>query len=235
MIEQTAQGDVVVLRMDAAENAFNPPMLDALGSALDDVEAREGATALVLTGTDKVFSYGIDLLWMQSASIAEQDAVMRRVHDLFARLLTFPTTTVAAMNGHAFGGGAMLALACDQRVMRADRGYFCLPEVDFQLPFTAGMATMIQRRLSPATAHEAMLTGRRYGGEDALASGIVDAAVAEHEVLETAIARAQALAGKGRTIVHAIKRELYGDALAALATSELDRERLPAALSPTAA
>jgi enoyl-CoA hydratase/carnithine racemase len=234
VIEQTTVGDVVVLRMDAAENAFNPTMLDALEEALDAVEQREGASALVLTGTGKVFSYGIDLLWMQGASIAEQDQVMRRVHDLLARVLTFPTTTVAALNGHAFGGGAMLALACDQRVMRADRGYVCLPEVDFQLPFTPGMATLIRRRLSPAVAHEAMLTGQRYGGEDALARGIVDAAVTEDRVIPDAVERAQALAAKGRVIVQAIKRELYSDAMAALATSELNRELLPAALSPTA-
>ena len=51
-----------------------------------------------------------------------------RVHRLFARVLAFPRITVAAINGHAFAGGGMLALAHDFRVMRSDRGYFCLPE-----------------------------------------------------------------------------------------------------------
>jgi len=47
------------------------------------------------------------------------------VHELFARLLTFGVPVVAALNGHAFGAGAMLALACDERTMRADRGWLC--------------------------------------------------------------------------------------------------------------
>jgi enoyl-CoA hydratase/carnithine racemase len=233
VIEQTTQGDVAVLRMDAAENAFAPPFLDALERELTAVEAREEISALVLVGSGKVFSYGIDLLWMTNATIEEQDRLMRRVHDLFARMLTFPMATVAALNGHTFGGGAMLALACDERVMRADRGYVCLPEVDFGLPFTRGMAALIRRKLTPAAAHEAMLTGHRFGGEEACTRGIVDAAVAEQDVVPTAVARAQARAGKGRTIVQAIKRELHRDVLDALAVSELDRALLPKELSPS--
>jgi hypothetical protein len=54
--------------------------------------------------------------------------------------------------------------AHDFRVMRADGGYWCLPEADIDLPFTPGMSALIQGRLTPRTAHEAMLTARRFGG-----------------------------------------------------------------------
>ena len=63
-----------------------------------------------------------------------------RVQGMLARFLTLPVPTAAAVVGHAFGAGAMLALAHDFRVMRADRGYFCFPEVDIRIPFTPGMA-----------------------------------------------------------------------------------------------
>jgi enoyl-CoA hydratase/carnithine racemase len=235
VIAQTLVGDVTLIRMDSGENCFTPRMLDALERALVEIEEDGGAGALVLTGTDRVFSYGLDLAWMAGARIAEQDELLRRVHDLFARLLTFPVATVAALNGHAFGGGAMLALACDQRVMRIDRGYFCLPEVDFGLPFTAGMATLIRRRLAPQVAYEAMATGRRYGGDEARAAAIVDATASEEMVVAAAVERAQALVGKPRPIVRAIKRELYGEVLAALAASEIDRELLPEPLRAPAA
>ena len=58
----------------------------------------------------------------------------------------------------------MLALAHDFRVMRADRGYFCFPEVDIRIPFTPGMAALIQAKLTPQAAVAAMTTGRRFGG-----------------------------------------------------------------------
>jgi enoyl-CoA hydratase/carnithine racemase len=137
-------------------------------------------------------------------------------HRFLARLLVFPTATVAAMNGHAFAGGGMVALAQDFRVMRADRGYFCLPEIDLKIPLTPGMTALIQSRLSAQTAHESIISGRRYGGEDARTAGIVDAAVAEADVLPRAIELARRLAEKDRSTMAALKRGLYADALAVL-------------------
>ena len=125
--------------------------------------------------------------------------------------------TVAAVNGHMFAAGGMLALAHDYRVMRADRGYFCLPEVDLGLPFSPGMNALIQAKLPNATAHEAMLTGRRYGGVDALAAGIVHQAVPEAEVTSAALALAAPLAAKDGGTMAKIRTRMYAPVLAALA------------------
>jgi Delta3-Delta2-enoyl-CoA isomerase len=67
MIDATKSGDVVVLTMNAEENRFNGPMLDAFKEALDNVESSATATAVVLTGTGKFFSNGLDLEWMTEA------------------------------------------------------------------------------------------------------------------------------------------------------------------------
>jgi enoyl-CoA hydratase/carnithine racemase len=209
-------GEVTILRMSAGENRFNPATLDAIEAALDELENGEGPGALVITGEGKFFSNGLDLEWMGSAPPGGAEQVLRRVHALLARVLVFPTATVAALNGHAFAAGAMFALACDARVMRAERGYFCLPEADIGLPFTPGMTALLKARLSAATAHEAMLTARRYGAPEALAAGIVEEAVPGEQVLEAAVERAAALAGKPRATAAAIKRGLYADAVAAL-------------------
>lgn len=216
VVSQEREGDVTVLRMTAGENRFNPAMLEAIGGALDRVEAEDGPAAVVLTGEGKFFSNGLDLDWMASAPQGGAEELLQRVHALLARLLVFPTATVAAVNGHSFAAGAMMAAACDARVMRADRGFVCLPEVDIGLPFTPGMTALLRARLPAATAHEAMTTGRRYGGEQALAAGLVDEAVPEDRVLGAAIERAAALAAKPRGTLGAIKRNLYADALAAL-------------------
>ncbi len=163
MIEITRTEDVFVLTMVAGENRFNPTMLDAFTRTLDEVEASEGSAAVVLTGQGKFFSNGLDLEWMvANADQGGPALVASGLEALYRRLVTFPTATVAAVNGHAFAGGGMLALACDQRVMRTDRGFFCLPEVDINIPFTDGMAKLVQAKLTPSAAYEAMLTGRRF-------------------------------------------------------------------------
>jgi enoyl-CoA hydratase/carnithine racemase len=211
VIEMTREGDVFVLKMTAEENRFNPEMLSAFDSALSEVEAADG-TAAVITGEGKFFSNGLDLEWM-GANPERIGEVVNGLQSLYGRLLAFPATLVAAINGHAFAGGGMLALACDQRVMREDRGFFCLPEVDINIPFSAGMSALVQSKLTPQIAHEVMLTGRRYGGADAARVGIVDLCVAEESVLPEAIGAAEALSKKSRDTVAAIKRTMYSDAL----------------------
>ena len=208
--------DVTVLRLTDGENRFRQDSLAAIEAALDEIEASDGPGALVFTGDGKFFSNGLDLDWMSTAAPGGAEDVVARVHALLARLLAFPTVTVAAVNGHAFAAGAMLALACDLRVMRADRGFVCLPEVDIGIPFTPGMTALLRTRLSPATANEAMVFGRRYGGHDAVTAGLVDEVASEERVVAAAIERAGPLAGKPRATVQAIKRGLYADALAAL-------------------
>ncbi|MET0384768.1 MAG: enoyl-CoA hydratase-related protein, partial [Polyangiales bacterium] len=99
-------------------------------------------------------------------------------------------------------------------VMRTDRGFFCLPEVDIKIPFTKTMQSLIIARLPVRTAHEACVTGRRYGGDLAVSKGIVDQAEEEADVLPKAIALAKSLAGKDRTTLAAIKRGAYGHVLA---------------------
>jgi enoyl-CoA hydratase/carnithine racemase len=107
----------------------------------------------------------------------------------------------------------MLSLAHDFRVMRADRGFWCLPEVDINIPFTPGMAALIQARLPQPAMHEAMTTGRRYGGTDALAAGVVDRAVTEDAVRSTAVEIATANTGKAGPTLGAIKARMYAPAL----------------------
>jgi enoyl-CoA hydratase/carnithine racemase len=209
------RGAVFVLTLGDDENRFHPDRLAAINGALDEVEAADGLKAVVTTGAGKFYSNGLDLDFMASnADAAESN--LRDVHALLARVLGFPAPIVAAVQGHAFAAGAMLALAHDLIVMRGDRGYFCLPEVDLGIPFTAGMNALIRSRLPIATAHEAMTTARRYGGEDARAAGIVTATGGEGEVLDIAIARAEERAAKAGAVFGAIKARLYAEVITEL-------------------
>jgi len=216
MIDLDKDGAVFVLHMRSGENRFNRAFLDRFHAALDEVEATSGPVALVTTGEDKFYSNGLDLSWMSGHGAGEAGGFVNDFIRFFGRLMAFSVPTVAAINGHAFAGGGMLALAHDFRVMRSDRGFFCLPEIDLRLPLAAGMTALIQSRLSPSTLRDTVLTGARLGGAESCARGIVDEAVAADEVLPRAIARAAALADKDRATYAALKRGMYAATLAVL-------------------
>ncbi len=120
-------GDVFVLDIGDTENRFHPDWLTSVNAALDEVEQADGARALVTTATGKFFSNGLDLEWLATHE-EERGGYVSGVQHLLARVLEMPLATVAAIQGHAFAAGAMLTLCHDVRVMRADRGFWCLPE-----------------------------------------------------------------------------------------------------------
>jgi enoyl-CoA hydratase/carnithine racemase len=212
-------GDVFVLHLGDGEQRFNPDWVRAVSGLLDEVEAAPSPRALVTTATGKIWSNGLDLEWM-GANVEQIQPFMGTVHELFARFLGSNVPAVAALQGHTFAAGAMLALAHDQRVMRADRGFFCLPEVDIRIPFTPGMTELVMCRIPKLTAHEAMTTGRRYGGTEAVTRGLVDEAVDAEHVLHAALERARPLAAKDSATLGAIKAGMYASALAALRTPQ---------------
>ncbi|WP_067709106.1 enoyl-CoA hydratase-related protein [Nocardia yamanashiensis] len=205
---------IAVLDLGDEENRFSPDFLTEVNTHLDSVLA-DGAHALITTGSGKFYSNGLDLDWL-SAHGDRAEWYVAQVHALFARLLTFPTPTVAALPGHAFGAGAMLAIAHDFRVMREDRGFFCFPEADIRIPFTAGMAALIQAKLAPKAAVASMTTGRRFGGLDALAYDIVDAIGPLEELTDTAVALVAPLGVKDPGTITAIKNVMFAPAVTAL-------------------
>ena len=215
MIEITREGPVFILRLDGGENRFSGEAITAWNEALDEVEAAEGPKALVTTGTGKFYSNGLDLDYMMSDGV-DSNAYLESVLAIMGRILVFPAATVAAMNGHAFGAGAQIALAHDYRVMREDRGYFCMPEVDMRAPLHPGMTAIIQARLPRQVAHEIIVTGTRYGGARARERCIVDALAAEADVVARAVEYASALSDKSDPMLGRLKREMYPEVLEAL-------------------
>ena len=208
-------GPVWIIDFGADENRFSPDWLDSLDALLDDLVASAEPAALVTTATGKFFSNGLDLEWV-AAQPDQFLPYVHRVERLLARLLTLPVPTVTAINGHAFGGGALVALCHDYRLMRADRGFVCLPEVDIRIPFSAGMSALVQSKLTPRAQVDMMTTGRRYGGQDAVAAGIVDAVHGEEELLPAAVALATSLAGKDRMTLGTIKERMFAHVTAPL-------------------
>jgi enoyl-CoA hydratase/carnithine racemase len=204
-------GVVFLLDLGDGENRLDAEQLGGFSAALDEVEHSEGDCALVTRAHGGFFSNGYDLTRLRSLSREAQRDFVAHHERLLGRLLVFPAPTLAVLQGHAVGGGALLALAHDWRLMRADRGFFCLPEIDAGIPFRPGMLALLRARLAPQVLRDLALTGAELGGREALDAGVVDAALPEAELLPRALERADELARKDRRTFARMKQRLYGD------------------------
>ncbi|MEV1004948.1 enoyl-CoA hydratase-related protein [Nonomuraea sp. NPDC050202] len=209
------QDDVFILDIGDTENRLHPDWIASVNALLDEVEKGDGPRSLVTVAQGKFFSNGLDLDWVL-ANTGQAEEYVSDVQRLLARMLTFPMVTVAALQGHAFAAGAMFSLAHDFRVMRRDRGYWCLPEAQIDLPFTPGMSALVRARLTAQVAHEAMVTARRYGGYDAVAAEIVDASADATTIRAAAIDMARDQTAKAGPTLGTIKARMYAPVVEAL-------------------
>lgn len=215
MVELMRHGDVFVLDIGdgpGTENWLSPERVETIDGALDRVLTTTGPTGLVTTARGKFWSNG---LVRESFS---EPGYLVAYERLLARFLTLEVPTVAALNGHCYAGGLLFALAHDERIMRVDRGFVCLPEAQIKVPFSPGLAALTRARLAPQVAHVAMTTARRYGGPEALAAGIVDGTASEDQLLEIAVERAAELSTLRGPVLGLIKQAQYAHVEALLGT-----------------
>ena len=217
MIELTQEENVFILTMDDGENRWNTTFVRAFSNALDEVEASEGAAALVTCSSDqKFFSNGLDLEWRQSRDEGhrggDRKVFGREFMSLAGRLITFPVPTICAINGHAFGAGLMIALSHDVRLMREDRGFACANEVEIGMVIPDPELALFRHKMSMSAFFQTVQLARRWTGPDALAAGFVEATGTEASLLPLAKQRAQALAhlGANRSVFKTMKERIYG-------------------------
>ena len=144
---------VLLVGWDAADWKMIHPLMDAgWMSALK---------ALVERGTSGK---------LMTLSPEEMELFGQRMAEIHQRFLILPCPTVAAVNGHAFAGGAFVAMSCDYRIMREDRGWICVSEVDAGVPLPDSMMEVLRGKVPPASARDAILTGKRYAADEAIAA-----------------------------------------------------------------
>eukprot|EP01113_Clastostelium_recurvatum_P032484 TRINITY_DN4182_c0_g1_i5.p1 TRINITY_DN4182_c0_g1~~TRINITY_DN4182_c0_g1_i5.p1 ORF type:complete len:171 (+),score=17.59 TRINITY_DN4182_c0_g1_i5:418-930(+) len=159
---------------------------------------------------------------MGSLPPTEVPNFLRNFQRLVARILVFPMITVAALNGHCYAGGAMLSMGCDYRIMRQDRGFWCMPEIDLTMPLSPGMNAVIRCRIADiGLFRDIILLGKKYGGADAAKLTIVDQAVDEKAIPTVAMDLATAGAQKDRRTLGALKREMFREVHGKLVQEDL--------------
>ena len=214
IIEWEKDGTVAVMTMNNGENRHNPDFNEAILNAFDEIENDETVSSVIITSSDKKnWSQGIDIEWMMGVmNNKETQAIkdfMYGLNRIFTRILYFPMPVIAAINGHAFGDGTIMACACDFRFMKADRGYFCFPEVDINIPFLPAMLAIIKKAIPYYKLEELVYSGKRATAKELEASHVVvKASENEGALLEDAMAFARTFTKK-RAVFGQHKKRLH--------------------------
>jgi Delta3-Delta2-enoyl-CoA isomerase len=221
--EYKLEDHIAVLTMTSGENLFTFEFLDAFLDVLDEIENTTQASVLVVTSADqKIWSNGINLPWLMEAVAKDPAAAFEfpmRIMKVLRRILTYPMITIAAINGHAFAGGAIMACAFDFRFMRTDRGFFCFPEVDINIPFMPGMDALIQKAFPTALLLEAQLVGKRYTAAELAAHRVVIDACPLEELMLRVLTFAKAL-NKSRETLRTMKQVGFKSILQIMETDD---------------
>ena len=195
MIELERQPDgVALLRLARPPvNALDLELVEAITrgvGAVTDSDAR----ALVLTGDGSCFSAGIDMKLAQTYDEQQRRDAINAINRLVATICSAPIPVLAAINGHAMGGGLVVALACDLRLAARGAHKLALNEVSAGVPFPAGALATVRAELDPSVMRDLCLTGRAVGPEEALALRLVEQVLDPRELLGAARERALELA-----------------------------------------
>ncbi|KAM7220883.1 ClpP/crotonase-like domain containing protein [Rhypophila decipiens] len=196
------------------DNRLTIHSCQALLDALDLLEfspticpSKDGVV-VTTSAIPKFYSNGLDL----ELAMSNADFMPHSLYKLFARFLTFPMPTVALLNGHAFAAGIMLAMHHDYRVMNSQKGFVCINELDFGVPLKPAMSAIFRIKTVPTVYRRIVLEAHRFGGKEALESGIVDALGGFEEVVR--LVEERKLREKGRSGIYGVmKAEMYRETL----------------------
>lgn len=221
----TRDETVAILTMTGGANRQNLEFAKTMKQQIDDILGNSDIASIVLTSDDeKNFSQGVDVEWL-GGRMGENDteaikSFMYGMNDVFKSFLLSPVPVIAAINGHAFGNGAILACACDFRFMRSDKGYFCFPEVDLGIPFLPGMIAWVKKAIPYYKFQEMKFTGKRVTAPE----------LAEHHIIEKACENQEALMNdtiafaksfqKKRGIFGEMKKRMHKDIIRIMETED---------------
>ena len=181
------------------ENRFSGPFVKEMRETLAALTRAEEVKAAVITGgPEKYFCNGLDLGWMGQQDRESLLAFLLDAAQLLKDTALFGKPLIGAVNGHAFGLGAIWSSGFDFRLMREDRGWVCFPEMDINIPFLPGMIAICEHGLGKRVFREMAWTAKRYTGPEAVAAGWAREAYAKDRLLPQALELAAFMAKKAQ-------------------------------------
>jgi enoyl-CoA hydratase len=215
MVELTIHDGVRVLRMAHGKaNALDLEFAQALASAFE-AEAREPAP-LVITGTGRIFSAGVDLLRLVREGDAYITDFLEAMNDCFLRLFELEKPVVAAINGHAIAGGCIISSACDMAIMVDEGASIGVPELAVGVPFPALPLEIMRHAIGTQGVQRLAISCENLNPQQALQLGLVQRLVKAEQLLPQAITEAKRLAQTPPKVFGLVKRQLRGAATQAV-------------------
>nr|GEU89995.1 enoyl-CoA delta isomerase 1, peroxisomal-like [Tanacetum cinerariifolium] len=215
------RGNIYILTITGDDDhRLNPTLLDSITAALHRIQSETTApSALITTAHGKFFSNGYDLAWGQSDP--DRSILMsKKLRLLIQTLISFPMPTIAAVTGHASAGGFILAQAHDYVMMRKDRGYLYMSEMDIKLVVPEWFAKLLKCKIgNPSVLRDVVLRADRVTADVAVAKGIIYSAhVSAEETVKAAVGLGEELVMRNWDgHVYACNRKvLFADVLPAL-------------------
>lgn len=194
MIDIKINDGIAVMTMSHGKaNALDIEFCDALAARFTEMRQSD-ARAVVITGQGRIFSAGVDLKRLSEGGAAYIRQFLPALHRLYEAVFFHPKPVIAAINGHAIAGGAVLACCADRRVMARNSGRIGVTEILVGVPFPALAFEIVRLAVPPRYVPEFALTGATYATDAALQRGWIDEVAEPGELLEDALAVALELA-----------------------------------------
>ncbi|WP_077033363.1 enoyl-CoA hydratase-related protein [Pelomonas sp. KK5] len=209
LIEERPAAGVAVLRLHRPQvlNALNLALRQALAAAVTQLEADPAVRAIVLAGSERAFCAGADLGEYLAAEPLE--IVQRRMDRLWGAIAACRKPVIAAVRGHALGGGCELAMHADI-VIAGTGARFGQPEVLIGLMPGGGATQRLTRAVGKFRAMQLLLTGQPVSGTEAVAMGLASEVVADEQVEARALEIAGQLARGPQQAIEFIKEAVIG-------------------------
>lgn len=207
----TKSGAVGFITLDRPPaNSYEMSFMQALDAAIDSANSDSEVKAVVLkSASEKFFSAGADIKAFTANATAANMEMVRTAHTALAKMADSPKVFIAAINGHALGGGLEIALACDMRFAAEGEYRLGLPEVTLGLLPGNGGTQRLPRLIGANKALELMLTGATFVPADALSYGIVNKVFPAGQLLEQTEKIANRLANGATIAIANIKKAVY--------------------------